>query len=151
MVSESLIEDYKLFDNNAHLAPLHEPNSTDWLKKWWARRAVPISQGHIKQMLNDKGLLGPEDYLVKNLGLSLTDYYWISPIDSGLQWKDVNLFENEFHNDIKIDALARKRPKGSSVYPSRRALTMALSNDAYSWLGENRDIFAVGWPLRLEF
>ena len=42
ITENGLIEDYKLFNNNAHLAPLHEPNSTDWLKKWWARRAVPF-------------------------------------------------------------------------------------------------------------
>lgn len=102
LTEEGLIENYRLFDYNAELAPIHNPKSTDWLKKWWLRRAVPIAQGHIRQMLMDKGLLGPEDYLVKNLGLSLTDYYWISPIDSGLRWKDVNLFQNDFHDDINI-------------------------------------------------
>lgn len=89
---------------NPELAPLHDQNNHDWLKQWWRRRSVPISQGHIKSMLEEKGLLGPEDFLLKNLGLSLTDYYWISPIDSGLTWKDVNLFDNEFHGDILISA-----------------------------------------------
>lgn len=98
------IDDYKLFDDKMELSPLHEQNSRDWLKKWWSRRAVPISQGHIKQMLENNGFVCPEDYLVKNLGLSLADYYWICPIDSGLRWKDVNLFENEFYNDIKISS-----------------------------------------------
>lgn len=35
-------------------------------------------------LLKIKGIFYPEEYLVKNLGLSLTDYYWIRPIDSGL-------------------------------------------------------------------
>lgn len=60
---------------NPELAPLHDPNIHDWLKQWWKRRSVPISQGHIRSMLEKKGLLGPEDFLLKNLGLSLTDYY----------------------------------------------------------------------------
>lgn len=89
---------------NPELAPLHDQNNHDWLKQWWRRRSVPISQGHIRSMLEKKGLLGPEDFLLKNLGLSLTDYYWISPLDSGLTWKDVNLFDNEFHGDIIISA-----------------------------------------------
>lgn len=89
---------------NPELAPLHDPRNHDWLRQWWKRRAVPISQGHIRSMLEAKGLLGPEDFLLRNLGLSLTDYYWISPLDSGLTWKDVNLFENEFHGDILIGA-----------------------------------------------
>ena len=99
---EGLILDYKLIPGNEYLAPLHMPKSTDWLKKWWMRRSVPISQGHIKAMLEAKGITNSEEYLVKNLGLSLTDYYWISPVDSGLKWKDVNLFINDFHDDINI-------------------------------------------------
>ncbi len=87
---------------NPQLAPLHDANNREWLKQWWKRRAVPISQGHIRSMLEEKGLLGPEDFLLKNLGLSLTDYYWISPLDSGITWKDVNLFENDFHGNIEI-------------------------------------------------
>lgn len=87
---------------NPELAPIHDPNNHDWLKQWWKRRSVPISQGHIRSMLEKKGLLGSEDFLLKNLGLSLTDYYWISPMDSSLAWEDVNLFVNEFHGDILI-------------------------------------------------
>ena len=95
---------YKFHQNliRPELAPLHDPNNFNWLKQWWQRRAVPISQGNIRKMLETKGLLGPQDFLFKNLGLSLTDYYWISPLDSGMTWKEVNLFENDFHGDILI-------------------------------------------------
>lgn len=87
---------------NPELAPLHDVHNHEWLKQWWKRRSVPISQGNIRAMLEKKGLLGPEDFLLKNLGLSLTDYYWISPLDSGMTWKDVNLFDNDFHGNILI-------------------------------------------------
>lgn len=99
---EGTIIDYKLLEENEFLAPLHDSKSTNWLKQWWSRRAVPISQGHIKAMLEKRGLVSSEDYLIKNLGLSLTDYYWVSPVDSGMIWKDVNLFTNDFHDDINI-------------------------------------------------
>ncbi len=98
----------------SELAPLHDANNYDWLKQWWKRRAVPISQGNIRNMLEEKGLLGPEDFLLKNLGLSLTDYYWISPLDSGLTWKDVNLFENDFHGNIEI---GKEEDKNSDDFP----------------------------------
>lgn len=102
ITEEGTITDYKLIEENSRLAPLHDKGSTDWIKSWWKRRAVPIEQGHIKDMLEKRGFLGPEDFLVKNLGLSLTDYYWISPLGTKLKWKDVNLFTNEFHDDINI-------------------------------------------------
>ena len=75
LTEDGSIVNYKLNSKNEELAPLHTEGSTNWLKEWWKRRAVPIEQGHIKTMLEKKGLLSPEDFLVKNLGLSLTDYY----------------------------------------------------------------------------
>lgn len=99
---EGQILKYTLVDYNEDLAPFHDARSTTWLKDWWKRRAVPISQGHIKEMLEKKGINTTEEYLVKNLGLSLTDYYWIAPLDSGIKWNDINLFENDFHDDINI-------------------------------------------------
>lgn len=85
---------------NETLAPLQEKSSPDWLKRWWRQRSIPMGQGKIAHMLQRKGLLGPEEFLIKNLGLSLTDYYWIKPVDSKLRWKNVNLFENDFKEDL---------------------------------------------------
>lgn len=102
LTEEGTIIDYRLIEENIRFAPLHDEKSTDWLKSWWKRRAVPIEQGHIKDMLERRGLCGPEEFLVKNLGLSLTDYYWICPVGVSLKWKEVNLFTNEFHDDINI-------------------------------------------------
>jgi len=73
---------------------------TRWLAKWWNERSVPISQGRVSQMLREKGLISPNSYLFKNLGLSLDDYYWIRPADSNLRWEDVNLFDNDFKENI---------------------------------------------------
>lgn len=106
---------------NPQLAPLHDVNNFEWLKQWWKRRSIPISQGNIRQMLERKGLLGPEDYLFQNLGLSLTDYYWISPMDSGMTWKDINLYDNDFHGNILLseeegenhDLIPHYTPNGS--------------------------------------
>lgn len=114
---------YKFHQDMVHpeIAPLHDANDHNWLRRWWKRRSVPVSQGHIKDMLEKKGLLGSEDYLLRNLGLSLTDCYWIAPLDSGLTWKDVNLFDNEFHGDLLIgtgeaeekDKIPHYTPNGS--------------------------------------
>lgn len=72
---------------NPELVTLHDDNNFNWLKQWWKRRSIPITQGNIRQMLENKGLLGTEDFLFTNLGLSLTDYYWISPLDSRMTWR----------------------------------------------------------------
>ena len=74
--------DYK--NINRRIAPLQEQICVDGIQRWWGKRAVPLNQGKIKHILEQQGIFYPEEYLVKNLGLSLTDYYWIRPIDSGL-------------------------------------------------------------------
>ncbi len=70
------------------------------LKKWWQRRAVPVSQGKIQRILEQLGIATPQEYLVKNLGLSLTDHYWIKPLDMELGWADINLFTNDFRDPV---------------------------------------------------
>lgn len=129
---------------NPELAPLHDAGNFDWLKQWWKRRSVPISQGNIRQMLEKKGLLGPEDYLLRNLGLSLTDYYWISPLDSGMTWNEVNLFDNDFHGDILLgeaggdgDEIPHYTPNGSLQGTLEKSWT--ILNGERGLLKGNRD------------
>lgn len=74
------------------------------LCKWWKERSIPLTRDQIRSFLESKGLTDPEQYLVNNLGLSLTDYYWIKPVDSNLTWESVNLFDNEFHDNILLSS-----------------------------------------------
>lgn len=81
------------------LPPGGNLNKAD-LKSWWKRRAVPAEQAHIKELLLQKGLSTTQAYLTQNLGLSLSDHYWIKPVQSELAWEDVNLFSNNFKDEI---------------------------------------------------
>lgn len=74
--------------------------SVDMLRKWWNRRAVPIGQGNMKRILLDQGICSTQEYMLKNCGLSLTDHYWIKPVESDLTWERVNLFTNPFRDEI---------------------------------------------------
>ena len=122
LTPEGVILNYRLLPETEALAPVHQDKSSDWLKKWWSRRAVPVSQGHIRMMLEQKGLAGPEDYLVRNLGLSLTDCYWIAPVDSRLRWRDVSLFANDFHDDINIAGESDENPEKIVPYTPNSSL-----------------------------
>lgn len=82
------------------LLPLGGNLSSDDLKSWWKRRAVPINQGNMKKNLNAQGIVSPQAYLLKNCGLSLSDHYWMKPMDSNLTWEKVNLFTNDFKDEI---------------------------------------------------
>lgn len=85
---------------NPELLPLGGSIDSAMLKKWWQRRAVPVGQGKIQRILEHMGIATPQKYLVKNLGLSLTDHYWIKPLDMELGWEDINLFTNDFRDPV---------------------------------------------------
>lgn len=38
--------------------------------------------------------------LVDNLGLSLTDTYWLCPENTAVKWKEISLFSNDFKSDL---------------------------------------------------
>ena len=78
------------------LLPLGGSQGADSLRKWWLRRAVPISQGNIAALLQQEGIPSTQSLLVQNLGLSLSDHYWVRPQKSDLTWREVSPFSNAF-------------------------------------------------------
>lgn len=85
---------------NTELLPLGGNLNAEDLRKWWNRRAVPLSQGKIQSILLNHKMTTTQSLLVKNLGLSLIDHYWIKPINSELTWNKINLFTNNFIDEI---------------------------------------------------
>lgn len=91
------------------------------LRKWWQQRAVPVGQGKIMRILERAGFPSTQKYLVKNWGLSLTDHYWIKPLDVELGWDDVNLFTNAFRD-----------PVGDMLFSEVIGETIELPQNAFS-------------------
>lgn len=85
---------------NQEILPMGARQSADALRKWWQRRAVPLGQGHIEKLLQYADISTTQSLMVKCLGLSLSDHYWINPISSDLTWADVSLFTNDFRDPI---------------------------------------------------
>ena len=83
---------------NPELLPLGGSQGADSLRKWWLRRAVPISQGNVAALLQQEGIPSTQSLLVRNLGLSLSDHYWIRLQKSDLTWREVNPFSNAFNS-----------------------------------------------------
>ena len=96
------------------LAPLQSRVSDTWLRDWWEDRAIPLTRDGIKEFLDRQGCSIPVEYLAKNLGLSMTDYYWIRPVDSDLTWEQVNLFDNDFKQNVSF---FKKKNRGKSEIP----------------------------------
>ncbi len=57
------------------------------INQWWKSRSVPASREIMKTIMREAGCSSPENYLKKNLALSMTDSYWICPVESPLQYR----------------------------------------------------------------
>lgn len=99
---------------NTELLPLGGCQEADSLRKWWLRRAAPISQGNIAALLQQEGIASTQSLLVRNLGLSLSDHYWIKPDGSELTWHDVSPFSNSFRDPLESIQLQRVHGASSS-------------------------------------
>ncbi len=89
-------------DNGNKLSPYLGNTDLKKMKIWWESRAIPGSRETIKKLINSLEVITPEDYLAKNLALSITDTYWIKPVDAEINYTDINLFGLRKYNEEKI-------------------------------------------------
>ena len=116
-------------------APVCSRNDSQWFGRWWKERSVPLSREHVHEMLAGRGYSLPSEFLARNLGLSLTDYYWIRPVDSPLSWKDVNLYDNDFtDNTLHWDNEDKGNDNGIPHYSPNSTL---LGDIEKSWAISN--------------
>ena len=108
--------------SSPELLPLGGSIDSTMLRKWWQRRAVPVSQGNIRRILERIGIT-THAYLEQNLGLSLTDHYWIKPLDADFSWQEINLFTTDFRDtvgDMQLSGTIDEIPElhGNAFSPS---------------------------------
>jgi hypothetical protein len=75
------------------------------INNWFFSRAIPEKRVGLESILEQEGVGSNRELLVRNLGLSLSDHYWIKNEKEQREWKDVNFFENRFderRSDIYI-------------------------------------------------
>lgn len=67
------------------------------LNDWWLHRSVPNTRPGMLAKLEDLGLSSTHSLPMRNLGLSLSDCYWLQPEGrDDLSWADINYFDNDF-------------------------------------------------------
>lgn len=76
-----------------------DPDKTEF-NKWWLDRSIPASRSGVREALETLHVSSTSTLLLRCCGLSLSDQYWIRPEGSGLDWEDINFFNNDFSEDI---------------------------------------------------
>ena len=64
------------------------------MNSWLKNRVIPTQRSQIEKVLAANGCQSPEEFMFKNLGLSMNDSYWLKPDGSELSWDTVNLYDN---------------------------------------------------------
>lgn len=92
----------KYHDDRNGLSPYLGNCDIKKIQKWWEMRAVPASRATMQQVINNANCLNTEVYLAKNLGLSMTDTYWIKPSGIDLSFDNVKFANLAAYSHGKI-------------------------------------------------
>lgn len=76
-----------------------ENNLKDWLKN----RGVPVKRRRLRDELTIMKCSTPFELMIKNLGLSLVDHFWISPLKYNISWEQVNFYTNNFRAAMTLE------------------------------------------------
>ena len=115
------LEDYKIdailkIHSKSRLFPglyrnqLSKYDVNDWLFS----RGIPSKRKEIKEILDNNKVESREELIIKNLGLGVTDYYWIKKENDQRTWKEVNFYDNnisEEYNDLYLGISNNKKTK----------------------------------------
>lgn len=69
------------------------------LESWLKSRAIPTTRLSFFDTSIDSFQL-----MLQNYGLSLTDCYWVKPVELDLDWNKINFYKNDFYADRNLDS-----------------------------------------------
>ena len=70
------------------------------LNEWWHGRSIPASRQNIQEALKNLGVSTTNKLITQSFGLSLSDQYWVNPVNNPLEWEKINFFDNDFSDDV---------------------------------------------------
>jgi len=108
--------------DNLNYAPLiiknqyerHSVNIED-LNRWFQDRGIPNDREELERLKTRLHFSDPKDILNNFYGLSLVDHYWLKPLDSELNYEDINFFQHEFNTKDFISATFKDKFSGFSI------------------------------------
>ena len=81
------------------------------LSEWFKGRGIPSWRDKLDLLLHRLNISAPCELLDKAFGLSLSDQYWLKPVDSNIKYEDINFFDNDFDYAEFMEASLSKNSK----------------------------------------
>lgn len=88
----------------------------DRLNQWWRSRIIPASRDGLRYILHLYAVESSAVLSKRSLGLSLSDQYWLKPVESELTWQEVNFFTNDFSKELG-EAFFQKESSRPAINP----------------------------------
>lgn len=73
------------------------------LKSWIKDRTIPAKRRRLRDELAEMKCNSTLELMLKNLGLSLVDHYWICPLNENISWEQVNFYDNDFRATMNLE------------------------------------------------
>ena len=89
------------------------------LSDWFKGRGIPSWRDKLDLLLHRLNINAPSDLLDKAFGLSLSDQYWIKPVDLNVLYDDINFFDNDFEY---VEFLEASLSKNSKIIRNKNSL-----------------------------
>lgn len=87
--------------------------TSEAITRWFKGRGIPSWRDGLDDFLDNIGIKNKDILLNKAFGLSLSDQYWLNPVNMLMEWKDINFFQNEFDGRDYTVAIFENRPLNS--------------------------------------
>ena len=81
------------------------------LSEWFKGRGIPSWRDKLDILLLRLNIIAPSELLDKAFGLSLSDNYWLKPVDTNIKYDDINFFDNDFDYAEFMEASLSKNSK----------------------------------------
>lgn len=107
------------------------------LNNWFKGRGIPSWRKDIENLLERLEVSSTDELLNKAFALSLSDQYWIKEEESGIEWKNINFFENDFKYKGYLSASLSTDSKERPDLHSPNNTTDGMLQKA--WIIENGD------------
>lgn len=89
------------------------------LSKWFRGRGIPSWRDKLDLLLARLDINTPEELLDKAFGLSLSDQYWLKPLNTNIKYEDINFFDHVFDYSEFLEAsfssISNKKIKEDSL------------------------------------
>ena len=129
--------------DSRHL-PVCVQGNLDNIRIWWNQRAVPSSRKDIDIVMEELDIHDRNEFLIRNLALSVTDSYWLCPLDKNYGWDDVSFHTNAFPDfsvsTLSSDEVASQDIHGMSTLTPASSLGGELEK---KWIRKDGGLFLV--------